>query len=64
MLDHTGWATGVDQDAAQPPPLPDLAAVDLRTLRGMDHPELVAEVERVLGHCRELGESWVSEGNP
>ncbi|MET9437592.1 hypothetical protein [Streptomyces sp. NPDC006551] len=64
MLEHTEWATGVDRDAGQAPPLPDLTAVDLRTLRVMDHPDLVAAVDRVLGRSLELGESWVSEGNP
>ncbi|MFF8608491.1 hypothetical protein ACF06X_21410 [Streptomyces sp. NPDC015346] len=64
MLEHREWATGGDPDAGQAPPLPDLTAVDLRTLRDMDHPELVAAVDRVLGRSRDLGESWVSEGNP
>ncbi|WP_137993385.1 hypothetical protein [Streptomyces vilmorinianum] len=59
MLEQTERVTGVDRDNGQPPHLPDLAAVDLRTLRFMDDPELVAAVERVLRQPRELGESWV-----
>ncbi|MFI8522610.1 hypothetical protein ACIGEZ_33180 [Streptomyces sp. NPDC085481] len=64
MLEHTQWPTGAGRDAGQPPPpLPDLATVDLRTLRVMDHPDLVAEVERVLDRALELGESWASGGD-
>ncbi|MEU7026987.1 hypothetical protein ACF065_01035 [Streptomyces sp. NPDC015232] len=64
MLEHTQWQTGAARDAGPPPPLSDLAAVDLHTLRVVDHPALVAEAERVLGRAFDLGESWVSEGNP
>ncbi|MGW4725145.1 hypothetical protein [Streptomyces sp. NPDC004291] len=45
----------------RPARLPDLAAVDLRTLRVLDDPVLVAEVDRVLGRAAELGESWFSD---
>ncbi|MEU8617024.1 hypothetical protein [Streptomyces sp. NPDC048623] len=64
MLEHTQWRTGAGRDAGTPPPPPDLATVDLHTLRVVDHPALVAEAERVLGRPLDLGESWVSEGNP
>ncbi|MGW6567942.1 hypothetical protein [Streptomyces sp. NPDC054975] len=67
MFEHTEWATGVDQvdrNADQPPHLPDLTAVDLRTLRDMADPELVAAVDRVLGRVAELGESWFSNEDP
>ncbi|MFF5450008.1 hypothetical protein ACFY40_02020 [Streptomyces sp. NPDC012950] len=68
MFEHTGWTSGAgrDTDRTPPPParatrLPDLAAVDLRTLRVLDDPALVAEVDRVLGRAAELGESWFSD---
>ncbi|MEU8762612.1 hypothetical protein [Streptomyces sp. NPDC048659] len=66
MLEHTQWpTTGAGREAGSTPaPPPDLASVDLRTLRVLDHPEVAAEVERLLGRTLELGESWVSEGNP
>ncbi|MEU4267290.1 hypothetical protein [Streptomyces sp. NPDC026092] len=63
MSEHKEWATGADRDAGQAPSLPDLTAVDLRTLRVMDHPELVAAVERVLVQSLELGESWASNSD-
>ncbi|MFF1693820.1 hypothetical protein ACFVXC_09390 [Streptomyces sp. NPDC058257] len=44
--------------------LPDLAHVDLRTLRAMDDPRLAEAVERVLAHSRELGDSWFSGDGP
>ncbi|MBD0707341.1 MULTISPECIES: hypothetical protein [unclassified Streptomyces] len=43
------------------PPFPGLGGVDLRALRVLDHPELVAEAERVLRCVAELGESWFSD---
>ncbi|MBT2439109.1 hypothetical protein J7E93_03030 [Streptomyces sp. ISL-36] len=58
MLEHMEWVAGVDRDAGPPRHLPDLTAVDLRTLRFMDHPELAAAVERVLWQPLELAESW------
>ncbi|MFF4868448.1 hypothetical protein [Streptomyces sp. NPDC000961] len=61
MFEHTGWTSGAGRDADRPAHLPDLAAVDLRTLRVLDDPALVAEVDRVLGRAAELGESWFSD---
>ncbi|MFC8264202.1 hypothetical protein ACFUIZ_00530 [Streptomyces cinereoruber] len=68
MFEHTGWTSGAGRVAdrtAHPPDrtarLPDLAAVDLRTLRVLEDPALVAEVDRVLGRASELGESWFSD---
>ncbi|MEU6933513.1 hypothetical protein [Streptomyces sp. NPDC046385] len=58
MLEHMEWVAGVDRADTYPPHLPDLAAVDLRTLRFMDDPELVAAVERVLSRPGELGDTW------
>ncbi|KOX33691.1 MULTISPECIES: hypothetical protein [unclassified Streptomyces] len=68
MFEHTGWTSGADRNTdrathgpGRAPRLPDLAAVDLRTLRVLDDPALVAEVDRVLGRASELGESWFSD---
>ncbi|MFD9036052.1 hypothetical protein ACFVZW_33675 [Streptomyces sp. NPDC059567] len=58
MLEHMEWVAGVDKGAGRPPHLPDLTAVDLRTLRFMDDPELAVAVERVLWQPRDLAESW------
>ncbi|MEU6878055.1 hypothetical protein [Streptomyces sp. NPDC046712] len=63
MSEHKEWATGTDRGAGQAPSLPDLTAVDLRTLRVMDHPELAAAVEHVLVQSLELGESWASNSD-
>ncbi|MEU3477463.1 hypothetical protein ACI2LO_20170 [Streptomyces sp. NPDC033754] len=62
MLEHTKRVAGVDRGGERPWRLPDLTAVDLRTLRFMDDPELAAAVERVLWHPQELGASWFVEG--
>ncbi|MFI9745269.1 hypothetical protein [Streptomyces sp. NPDC052494] len=62
MLEHTKQVAGVDRGDERPWRLPDLTAVDLRTLRFMDDPELVAAVDRVLWHPQELGASWFVEG--
>ncbi|KQX13932.1 hypothetical protein ASC82_08395 [Streptomyces sp. Root431] len=62
MLEHTKRVAGVDRGGERPWHLPDLTAVDLRTLRFMDDPELAAAVERVLWHPQELGASWFVEG--
>jgi hypothetical protein len=58
VSEHKEWATGVDRDNGRPAHLPDLAAVDLRTLRVMDDPELTAAVERVLLRSPELVDAW------
>ncbi|MET9623283.1 MULTISPECIES: hypothetical protein [unclassified Streptomyces] len=58
MLQHTEWATGVDRDAGGSPHLPDLTAVDLRTLRRTEDPDLEAAVELVLLRCGDLVEFW------
>ncbi|MEU9999891.1 hypothetical protein [Streptomyces sp. NPDC050848] len=58
MLEHMEWVAGVDRGAGRPPHLPDLTAVDLRTLRFMDDPELAVAVGRVLWHTGDLAESW------
>ncbi|MEU5920241.1 hypothetical protein ACWEPZ_09580 [Streptomyces sp. NPDC004288] len=62
MLEHAKRVAGADRGGARPRGLPDLTGVDLRTLRFMDDPALVAAVERVLGDPRELGASWFVEG--
>ncbi|MGW5864237.1 hypothetical protein ACWFRJ_18955 [Streptomyces sp. NPDC055239] len=68
MVSEQGeWVTGPEMDPGRAPVLPDLARIDLRTLRAMDDPGLDAAVERVLGHSRELSESWCGgngEENP
>lgn len=58
MSEHKDRATGVDRDHGRPEHLPDLAAVDLRTLRVMDDPELAAAVELVLLRSPELVDAW------
>ncbi|MFB7587425.1 hypothetical protein [Streptomyces sp. NPDC056169] len=58
MFERTEWATGVGRSAGRSPRLPDLAAVDLRTLRVMDDAVLGAAVERVLLHPSDLVVSW------
>ncbi|MEU9704173.1 hypothetical protein ACF09C_17935 [Streptomyces sp. NPDC014870] len=58
MSEHKEWATGVERDNGRSAHLPDLAAVDLQTLRGMDDPELAAAVERVLLRTPELADAW------
>ncbi|MGW2300253.1 hypothetical protein [Streptomyces sp. NPDC001809] len=61
MLEHTKRVAGVDRAEGRPRRLPDLTGVDLRTLRLLDDPELVAAVERVLWNPQELGESWYED---
>ncbi|MFB7451174.1 hypothetical protein ACFTWS_34745 [Streptomyces sp. NPDC057027] len=63
MLEHTKRVAGVDRGGDRPWGLPDLTGVDLRTLRFMDDPALVAAVDRVLWHPQELGASWFVEGS-
>ncbi|MFF0472773.1 hypothetical protein [Streptomyces sp. NPDC004284] len=63
MLEHTKRVAAVDRGSDRPWGLPDLADVDLRTLRFMDDPALAAAVERVLWHPQELGDSWFEGGN-
>ncbi|MFE5618849.1 hypothetical protein [Streptomyces sp. NPDC056463] len=58
MSEHNEWATGADRDDGRSAHLPDLAAVDLRTLRGLDDPELAAAVELVLLRSPELVDAW------
>ncbi|WMX45101.1 hypothetical protein [Streptomyces roseicoloratus] len=58
MLEHMEWVADVDREEARPPHLPDLTAVDLRTLRFMEDPELVAAVERLLWQPGELADAW------
>ncbi|WP_395363438.1 hypothetical protein ACHGLA_24835 [Streptomyces sp. YH02] len=61
MCQRTGWATGVGQDAVRSSQLPDLATVDLRTLRVMDDAALGAAVERVLLRPSDLVASWTED---
>ncbi|MFD9188240.1 hypothetical protein ACFWCA_08465 [Streptomyces phaeochromogenes] len=42
--------------------LPDLTDVDLRTLRAMDDPGLIAAVDQVLKSSREFGQVWYVGG--
>ena len=64
MVSEQGeWVTGPGTDPGRVPVLPDLARIDLRALRAMDDPGLDVAVARVLGHSRELGESWCSNGD-
>ncbi|MER5311060.1 hypothetical protein ABT034_25095 [Streptomyces sp. NPDC002773] len=58
MFERTEWATGVGRRAGRSPRLPDLAAVDLRTLRVMDDAVVGAAVERVLRDPSDLVVSW------
>ncbi|MFF1508984.1 hypothetical protein [Streptomyces sp. NPDC058326] len=58
MFERTEWATGAGRRAGRSPHLPDLAAVDLRTLRVTDDAVLGAAVERVLRHPSDLVVSW------
>ncbi|MFE2560955.1 hypothetical protein ACFXGT_34080 [Streptomyces sp. NPDC059352] len=58
MFERTEWATGAGRSTGRSRRLPDLAAVDLRTLRVMDDAVLGAAVERVLLHPSDLVVSW------
>ncbi len=58
VFERTEWTTGVGRGAGRSPQLPDLAAVDLRTLRVMDDAVVGAAVERVLRHPSDLVVSW------
>ncbi|MFE0645156.1 hypothetical protein ACFW2Y_26625 [Streptomyces sp. NPDC058877] len=58
MFERTEWATGVGRSAGGSPQLPDLAAVDLRTLRVMDDAVVGAAVEKVLRHPEDLAVAW------
>lgn len=64
VSEQVKWVTGPEGGPGRAPLLLDLAHVDLRTLRAMDDPRLAEAVERVLGHSRELGESWYSGDGP
>ncbi|MFE6159610.1 hypothetical protein ACFQ7F_11945 [Streptomyces sp. NPDC056486] len=50
--------TGPEGGPGRAPLLPDLAHVDLRTLRAMNDPRLAEAVDRVLGYSSELSETW------
>ncbi|MER8231683.1 hypothetical protein ACIRQY_33160 [Streptomyces sp. NPDC101490] len=58
MFERTEWAIGAGRHADRSPHRPDLAAVDLRTLRVMDDAVLGAAVERVLRNPSDLVVSW------
>ncbi|MFE3070227.1 hypothetical protein [Streptomyces sp. NPDC059247] len=62
MFERTEWAIGAgrhaDRHADRSPHRPDLAAVDLRTLRVMDDAVLGAAVERILRDPSDLVVSW------
>lgn len=58
MLEHMEWVAEVDREDDRLPHLPDLTAVDLRTLRFTDDPELAAAVDRLLWRPEELADSW------
>ncbi|MGC0329552.1 hypothetical protein RKD23_002542 [Streptomyces sp. SAI-170] len=45
-------------------PLPDLTYVDLRALRAMDDPGLIAAVDRVLSRAREPHMIWYANPDP
>ncbi|GGX05104.1 FxSxx-COOH cyclophane-containing RiPP peptide [Streptomyces chryseus] len=55
---------GQGRDAGQPPAVPDLTELDLRTLRTMDDPGLAEAVRQVLDQPWELAEAWWSEPDP
>ncbi|MFB7513976.1 hypothetical protein [Streptomyces sp. NPDC056144] len=61
MFERTEWATGAGPRAGRSPELPDLAAVDLWTLRVTDDAAVGAEVERVLRHPSELSAAWLED---
>jgi len=57
-------AVGPGVDAGRMMLLPDLTDVDLRRLRAMDDPVLMAAVDQVLTDSQEFREIWYSdEGN-
>ncbi|MDV9193657.1 hypothetical protein R6L23_36545 [Streptomyces sp. SR27] len=58
MFERTEWATGIGRGARRSPRLPDLAAVDLRTLRVSNDAVLGEAVERVLRDPSDLVVSW------
>ncbi|MFE0136631.1 hypothetical protein ACFWY6_34475 [Streptomyces sp. NPDC059037] len=64
VSEQVKWVTGPEGGPGRAPLLLDLAHVDLRTLRAMDDPRLAEAVERVLGHSRDLGESWYGPTDP
>ncbi|MGW7050750.1 FxSxx-COOH cyclophane-containing RiPP peptide [Streptomyces sp. NPDC054887] len=55
---------GQGRDAGQPPVVPDLTDVDLRTLRTSDDPGLTEAVGRVLDRPGDLAEAWWTGDEP
>ncbi|MEV7280817.1 hypothetical protein [Streptomyces sp. NPDC093111] len=58
MLEHMEWVADLDREDGRSSHLPDLTAVDLRTLRFMDDPELATAVDRLLWRPEQLADAW------
>jgi hypothetical protein len=57
-------AAGPGEDAVRAALLLDLTSVDLRTLRAMDDPELIAAVDRMLAESSGLRNVWYANPDP
>ncbi|NUS13730.1 MAG: FXSXX-COOH protein [Streptomyces sp.] len=64
MGDQRKRAAGPGGEDARGAFLPDLTDVDLRTLRAMDDPGLIAAVDRVLRSSARSREMWYGDTDP
>ncbi|MGW3957774.1 hypothetical protein ACWEKM_44485 [Streptomyces sp. NPDC004752] len=64
MGEQRNGAFGPGDEVAWTALLPDLTGVDLRTLRAMDDPGLIAAVDHVLRGSVDFQEVWYSETDP
>ncbi|GAA3146439.1 hypothetical protein GCM10010521_36990 [Streptomyces rameus] len=62
MGEPTTRGAGLGEDAAEAVFPPDLTDVDLRTLRAMDHPAVLAAVAGVLADPEGLRRVWYTTG--
>ncbi len=61
MAEQVNAVAGSGEVAGRTTLLPSLTEVDLRTLRAMDEPALMAAVEQVFQGARGPGEIWYSD---
>ncbi|MEV0936814.1 hypothetical protein [Streptomyces phaeochromogenes] len=62
MGEQRNRAADPGRDTGRTVVLPDLTDVDLRTLRAMNDPGLIAAVDQVLRSSREFGQVWYVGG--